>query len=125
MPKTTAATIWHNPACGTSRAVLAMIRAAGVEPRIVAYLKTPPTRAEIAAAIAAAGLPVRAAVRAKGDLYKELGLDDPALPDAALLDALAAHPALIERPFVFTARGVRLGRPAERVAEILPAPRGA
>jgi len=113
-------TIWHNPSCGTSRNTLALLREAGLEPEIVQYLKTPPSRAEIAAAIAAAGIPVRAAVRAKGGLYKELGLDDPKLSDDALLDALAAHPALIERPFVFTPKGVRLARPMEKVREILP-----
>lgn len=113
-------TIWHNPSCGTSRNTLALLREAGIEPEIVQYLKTPPSRAEIAAAIAAAGIPVRDAVRRKGALYTDLGLDNPALSDDALIDALAAHPALIERPFVFTKKGVRLCRPVERVREILP-----
>ncbi|MFG1478467.1 arsenate reductase (glutaredoxin) [Xanthobacter sp. V4C-4] len=113
-------TIWHNPSCGTSRNTLALLREAGIEPEIVQYLKTPPSRADLKAAITAAGIPVREAVRRKGTLYGELGLDDPALSDDALLDALAANPALIERPFVFTARGVRLCRPVERVREILP-----
>ncbi|MDQ0505718.1 arsenate reductase (glutaredoxin) [Xanthobacter agilis] len=113
-------TIWHNPSCGTSRNTLAVLREAGLEPEIVQYLKTPPSRAELAAAIAAAGITVRDAVRRKGALYTELGLDKPDLSDDALLDALVAHPALIERPFVFTGKGVRLCRPMERVREILP-----
>ena len=113
-------TIWHNPSCGTSRNTLALLREAGIEPSVVQYLKTPPSRAELAAAITAAGITVRDAVRRKGALYTELGLDDPAVSDDALLDALVAHPALIERPFVFTRKGVRLCRPMERVREILP-----
>ena len=115
-------TIWHNPACGTSRNTLAMIRNAGIEPVIVDYLKAPPARAEVAAAIAAAGLTVRAALREKGTPYGELGLDDPALTDDALLDAMMDHPILINRPFVFTPLGVRLCRPSERVLDILPVP---
>lgn len=115
-------TIWHNPACGTSRNTLAMIRNAGIEPVIVDYLKTPPARAEVAAAIAAAGLTVRAALREKGTPYGALGLDDPARTDAALLDAMMDHPILINRPFVFTSLGVRLCRPSERVLDILPVP---
>lgn len=111
-------TIWHNPGCSTSRNVLAAIRAAGIEPQIVLYLKTPPSRAELAAAVRAAGLTAGQAVRRKGPLLDELGLAEAG--DAALLDAMAAHPALIERPFVFTAKGVRLCRPADRLAEILP-----
>ncbi len=113
-------TIWHNPACGTSRKTLALLREHGIEPHIVEYLKTPPSRAELADAITRAGLAVRDVVRRKGDLYGELGLDDPALTDDALLDALVAHPALIERPFVFTPKGVRLCRPLECVHDILP-----
>lgn len=115
-------TIWHNPACGTSRNTLAMIRNAGIEPVIVDYLKTPPARAEVAAAIAAAGLTVRAALREKGTPYGALGLDDPARTDDALLDAMMDHPILINRPFVFTPLGVRLCRPSERVLDILPVP---
>ncbi|MDI4666746.1 arsenate reductase (glutaredoxin) [Xanthobacter autotrophicus] len=115
-------TIWHNPACGTSRNTLAMIRNAGIEPKIVEYLRTPPARGEVAAAIAAAGLTVRAATRQKGTPYAELGLDDPAITDDALLDAMMVHPILINRPFVFTPLGVRLCRPSERVLDILPAP---
>ncbi|MFG1360156.1 MULTISPECIES: arsenate reductase (glutaredoxin) [Xanthobacter] len=115
-------TIWHNPACGTSRNTLAMIRNAGIEPRIVEYLKTPPTREEVAQAIAAAGLTVREAIRQKGTPYTELGLDDPARTDDDLLDAMMAHPILINRPFVFTPLGVRLCRPSELALDILSAP---
>ena len=119
-------TIWHNPACGTSRNTLALIRNSGEEPRVVEYLNTPPTREELAAAIRAAGLTVRGALRRKGTPYDALGLDDPALSDEALLEAMLAHPILINRPFVFTERGVRLCRPSELVLEILPHPqRGA
>lgn len=113
-------TIYHNPACGTSRNTLAVIRDAGIEPRVVEYLKAPPTRSELAAMIKQAGLTVRAALREKGTPYLELGLDDPKLPDAALLDAMLAQPTLINRPFVVTPQGARLCRPAERVLEILP-----
>ncbi|MCB4824587.1 arsenate reductase (glutaredoxin) [Roseicella aerolata] len=113
-------TIWHNPSCGTSRKVLAMIRAAGVEPRIVEYLRTPPDRAALAATIAAAGLTPRQVLRAKEARHAELGLGDPALPQDALLEAMLAHPILIERPFVIAPGGTRLCRPAERVREILP-----
>ena len=115
-------TIWHNPACGTSRNTLGLIRNSGEEPVIVEYLRTPPGRAELAAAIRAAGLSVREALRRKGTPYDALGLDDPALSDDALLDAMLAHPILINRPFVFTERGVRLCRPSERVLDILPNP---
>ena len=119
-------TIWHNPACGTSRNTLGLIRNSGEEPVIVEYLRTPPSRDELAAAIATAGLSVREALRRKGTPYDALGLDDPALTEGALLDAMLAHPILINRPFVFTARGVRLCRPSERVLGILPHPqRGA
>jgi arsenate reductase len=117
-----AVTIWHNPACGTSRNVLGLIRNAGLAPRVVEYLKTPPSREELAAAIAAAGLTVRQALREKGTPYAELGLGDPALGDDALLDAMMAHPILINRPFVTTALGTRLCRPSEVVLDILPAP---
>ena len=114
-------TIWHNPACGTSRNVLGLIRNAGLEPRIVEYLKTPPDRATLAATIAAAGLTVRQAIREKGTPYAELGLGDPALGDDALLDAMLAHPILINRPFVVAPGGTRLCRPSEAVLDILPA----
>lgn len=113
--------IFHNPACGTSRNVLAMLREAGIEPRVVEYLKTPPDRATLAAMIAAAGLTVRQAMREKGTPYAELGLGDTSLGDDALLDAMLAHPILINRPFVVTPRGTRLCRPKEAVLEILPA----
>jgi arsenate reductase len=116
-------TIYHNPACGTSRNTLAMIRDAGIEPRVVEYLKTPPSRSELAAMIKAAGLTVREAIRDKGTPYHELGLDDPKLSDTALLDAMVAHPILINRPIVVTPKGTRLCRPAEKVLEILPARR--
>ena len=112
-------TIFHNARCGTSRNTLALIRASGVEPRVVDYLATPPARAELAQMIARAGLSVRAAVRGKEALFGALGLDDPHVCDDALLDAMVAHPVLINRPFVVTAQGVRLCRPAERVHEIL------
>ena len=113
-------TIWHNPACGSSRATLAMIRAAGIEPRILPYLKTPPDQATLAATIAAAGLTPRQVLRPQEKPHAALGLDDPALDDAALLAAMLAHPVLIQRPFVIAPGGVRLCRPPERVREILP-----
>jgi arsenate reductase len=112
--------IYHNPACGTSRNTLAMIRNAGIEPRVVEYLKTPPARAVLADLITRAGLTVRAALREKGTPYAELGLDDPALSDDALLDAMMAHPILINRPIVVSPLGVRLCRPSERVLDLLP-----
>jgi len=114
--------IWHNPACGTSRNTLALIRATGAEPEIVEYLKATPAHAAIAAMIAAAGLTVRAAIRQKGTPYAELGLDNPALTEDQLLDATAAHPILVNRPFVRTDRGTRLCRPSELVLEILETP---
>ena len=112
-------TIFHNPRCGTSRNTLAMIREAGHEPRVVEYLANPLAREELAQMIARAGLSVRDAVRNKESIYTELGLDDPATGDEALLDAMLAHPILINRPFVVTPKGVRLCRPAELVKEIL------
>ncbi len=112
-------TIYHNPRCGTSRNTLALIRAAGVEPQVVEYLATPPTRAALAELVARSGLSPREAVRSKEALFTELGLDDPAVSDEALLDAMAAHPILINRPLVVTPKGVRLCRPAELVHEIL------
>lgn len=115
-------TIYHNPACGTSRNTLAMIRNAGIEPTIIEYLKTPPTRGELEGMIRQAGLRVREALREKGTPYAELGLDDPSLSDDQLLDAMMAHPILINRPFVVTALGVRLCRPSEVVLDILPSP---
>jgi len=112
-------TIYHNTACGTSRKTLEAIRASGVEPEIIDYVQAPPSRAALKEMIARAGITVRQAMRNKGDLYVELGLADTALPDEALLDAMMAHPILIERPFVVTAKGVRLCRPSELVQEIL------
>ena len=115
-------TIYHNPACGTSRNTLALIRNAGMEPTVIDYLKTPPGRHELREMIARAGLTVREALREKGTPYLELGLDDPKLSDEQLLDAMLAHPILINRPFVVTAKGVRLCRPSELVLDNLPAP---
>jgi arsenate reductase (glutaredoxin) len=115
-------TIFHNPACGTSRNTLGLIRNAGIEPTIIEYLKAPPSRAELRDLIARAGLTVREAIRQKGTPYAELGLDDPGLTDDQLLDAMMAHPILINRPFVVTPEGVRLCRPSEVVLDILSAP---
>lgn len=112
-------TIYHNPRCGTSRKTLEMIRDHGTEPRIVEYLKTPPQRAELVAIIAASGLPLRELIRSKEAIYTELGLADPNLSDDALIDAMLAHPILINRPIVVTPKGTRLCRPAEVVLEIL------
>ncbi|MDM9626191.1 arsenate reductase (glutaredoxin) [Rhizobium sp. S152] len=113
-------TIYHNPACGTSRNTLAMIRQSGEEPVVIEYLKTPPTRETLIGLIAAMGISVRALLREKGTPYAELGLGDPALTDDRLLDAMMAHPILINRPIVITEEGTRLCRPSEMVLEILP-----
>lgn len=119
-------TIYHNPACGTSRNVLGLIRNSGVEPRIIEYLKTPPSREELVDLIRRMGIPVRDLLRRKGTPYDELGLDDPALTDEQLIDAMMAHPILINRPIVVTPLGVKLCRPSEAVLDILPDPqRGA
>ena len=115
-------TIYHNARCGSSRNTLGLIRNTGVEPTVIDYLSNPPSHALLKAMISAAGLSVREAIRPKEAAYAELGLDDPALADDALIDAMLAHPVLINRPFVVTARGVRLCRPAERVLDILPLP---
>lgn len=115
-------TIYHNPACGTSRNTLALIRNAGVEPQVIEYLNHPPSRDVLADLIARAGLTVREAIREKGTPYAELGLDNPALSDEELLTAMLAHPILINRPFVVTPAGVRLCRPSEKVLDILPLP---
>ena len=115
-------TIYHNPDCGTSRNTLAMIRQSGVEPEVIDYLHNPPDRERIMALVAAAGLTLRQALRQKDTPYAALALDDPALDDAALLDAIAAHPILLNRPFVVTPLGVRLCRPSEVVLEILENP---
>lgn len=113
-------TIYHNPKCGTSRNVLAMIRASGEEPEIIEYLKTPPSRARLVELIAAMGVSPRALLREKGTPYAELGLDDPKWTDDELIDFMIAHPPLINRPIVVTPRGVRLCRPSEAVLELLP-----
>lgn len=115
-------TIFHNPDCGTSRNTLALIRNAGVEPRIVEYLLTPPSRDELRAMIAAAGLTVREALRGKGTPYAALGLGNPELTDDQLLDAMMKDPILINRPFVVTPVGTKLCRPSELVLDILPLP---
>jgi len=116
--------IYHNPDCGTSRNTLGLIRNAGLEPHVIDYRKCPPTRALLLDLLGRAGLTVRGALRRKGTPYEELGLDDPGLTDGQLLDAVEAHPILIERPLVVSPRGVRLCRPSERVLEILPPQRG-
>jgi len=115
------AVIYHNPKCGTSRNTLALIRHAGIEPEVVEYLIHPPGRARLVELIAAARLDVRGAIRQKGTPYLELGLDDLALSEDALLDAMLANPILINRPFVQTTMGTRLCRPSEVVLDILPA----
>lgn len=113
--------IYHNPDCGTSRNALGLIRNAGIEPHVVEYLKTPPSRALLEQLIARAGMTPRDLLREKGTPYAELGLDDRALGDAELIDAMMAHPILIDRPLVVTPLGVRLCRPSEAVLDILPA----
>jgi arsenate reductase len=115
-------TIYHNPDCGTSRNALAMIRATGTEPVVIEYLKTPPTRATLRDLAARMGVPLRDLLRRKGAPYDELRLDDAALSDDALLDAIEAHPILINRPIVVTPKGVRLCRPSEQVLDLLAAP---
>jgi arsenate reductase (glutaredoxin) len=115
-------TIYHNPACGTSRNTLAMIRQSGTEPRIVEYLKTPPARQELERLIRAMGISPRDLLREKGTPYKELGLDDPKWSDEELIGFMLAHPILINRPIVVTERGVKLCRPSEAVLDILPNP---
>lgn len=115
-------TIYHNPACGTSRNTLAMIRQSGAEPRIIEYLKTPPSRQELKELIRAMGIKPRTLLREKGTPYKELGLDDPKWSDDELIGFMLEHPILINRPIVVTERGVRLCRPTEMVLEILPNP---
>lgn len=115
-------TIYHNPECGTSRNVLALIRNTGIEPEVIEYLKQPPSLETLAKLIADSSLTVRAAIRQKGTPYAELGLDAPGLTDAQLLDVMLAHPILINRPFVVAAGGTRLCRPSELVLDILPLP---
>ncbi|QPF93638.1 arsenate reductase (glutaredoxin) [Bradyrhizobium commune] len=118
------AIIYHNPACGTSRNTLAMIRNAGIEPHVIEYLKAPPSRALLQELIARMGLSVRQLLREKGTPYAELGLDNAGLTDDQLLDAMMAHPILINRPIVVTPKGVKLCRPSELVLDLLPAQQG-
>ena len=115
-------TIYHNPQCGTSRNTLALIRNSGEEPEVIEYLQTPPSRETLVQLIADMGIPVRELIRQKGTPYVELKLDDPTLSDGQLLDAMLAHPILINRPIVVTPLGTRLCRPSEAVLDILPAP---
>lgn len=112
--------IYHNPDCGTSRNTLAMIRNAGIEPHVIEYLKTPPARALLSEMLRRASISSRDLLREKGTPYAELGLDDQALTDDALIDAMMAHPTLINRPLVVTPLGVRLCRPSEAVLDLLP-----
>ena len=114
-------TIYHNPECGTSRNALELIQHAGIEPTVIEYLKTPPSREQLVKMIADAGLTVRQAIREKGTPYAELGLSDPQLTNDELLDAMLKDPILINRPFVITPMGTRLSRPSEAVLDILPA----
>lgn len=116
--------IYHNPSCGTSRNTLGLIRNAGIEPHVIEYLKCPPSRALLKQLIARAGLTPRQALREKGTPYAELKLDDPSLSDDDLLDAMIAHPILIQRPLVVTPNGVRLCRPSEHVLDLLPPQQG-
>ncbi|WP_395824192.1 arsenate reductase (glutaredoxin) [Collimonas sp.] len=118
-------TIYHNPACGTSRNTLALIRNTGIEPEVIEYLKQPPSLATLTKLIGDSGLTVREAIRQKETLYTELGLDAPDLTDMQLLETMQAHPALINRPFVVTPGGTRLCRPSELVLDILSAPQKA
>ena len=115
-------TIYHNPDCGTSRNTLAMIRRSGVEPEVIEYLKAPPSRDRLVDLLAAMGISARDLLREKGTPYSELGLADPALTEAELIDRMLAHPILINRPIVATPLGVRLCRPSEAVLAILPDP---
>nr|WP_087574267.1 arsenate reductase (glutaredoxin) [Sphingomonas sp. CDS-1] len=117
---TTDIIIYHNPECGTSRNALAMIRNAGIEPHVVEYLKTPPSRAMLESLIARAGIAPRALLREKGTPYAELGLGDETLSDDALINAMMAHPILINRPLVVSPLGVKLCRPSEAVLDLLP-----
>ena len=118
---TTDIIIYHNPECGTSRNTLAMIRNAGIEPHVVEYLKTPPPRALLESLIERAGISPRALLREKGTPFAELGLGNPDLTDAQLLDAMMAHPILINRPLVVSPLGVKLCRPSEAVLDLIPA----
>lgn len=122
MESDTKVTIYHNPKCGTSRNVLGLIRNAGIEPRVIEYLETPPTRDELVDLISRMGISPRDLLRKKGTPYHDLGLDDPALTDDQLIDAMMEHPILINRPVVVTPDAVRLCRPSEMVLDILPSP---
>jgi arsenate reductase len=119
---TSSITIFHNPACGTSRNTLAMIRNSGEEPQVIEYLKTPPSKETLRELLAAMNIAPRALLRKKGTPYEELGLDDPKWTDGQLIDFMLAHPILINRPIVVTPIGTRLCRPSEEVLDILPAP---
>ena len=112
--------IYHNPACGTSRNALALIRHVGIEPHVIEYLKTPPSRAMILALVERMGVPLRSLLREKGTPFAELGLGDPDLTDDQLLDAIEAHPVLLNRPIVVSPLGVKLCRPSEAVLDLLP-----
>ena len=116
-------TIFHNPACGTSRNTLELIRHAGIEPVVIEYLKTPPSKERLRELVASMGIAVRDLLRQKGTPYADLGLDDPTLSDEQLLDAMLAHPILINRPIVVTDLGAKLCRPSEEVLELLPVPK--
>lgn len=113
--------IYHNPECGTSRNALAMIRNAGIEPHVIEYLKTPPSRAMLESLLARAGISPRDLLREKGTPFTELGLSDPALTDEQLVDAMMDHPILINRPLVVSPLGVKLCRPSEEVLDLIPA----
>ncbi len=112
--------IYHNPACGTSRNALSLIRHAGIEPHVIEYLKTPPSRAMILGLVERMGVPLRSLLREKGTPFAELGLNDPALTDDQILDAIDAHPILLNRPIVVSSLGVKLCRPSEAVLDLLP-----
>lgn len=116
--------IYHNPACGTSRNTLGLIRNAGIEPHIIEYLKTLPTRQMLRQLVARTGLPLRAVLREKEPIFRELRLNDLTVADDALLDAIEAHPVLLNRPIVVTPNGVKLCRPSELVLDLLPPQRG-
>jgi arsenate reductase (glutaredoxin) len=116
-------TIYHNPACGTSRNVLGLIRDSGEQPHVIEYLKTPPSREELVSLIGRMAIPVRDLLRRKGTPYDELGLSDPTLSDDQLIDAMMAHPILINRPIVVSPKGVKLCRPSQAVLELLSRPR--
>ncbi len=116
--------IYHNPACGTSRNTVGLIRNAGIEPHVIEYLKNPPTRAMVSELVRRMDVPLRALLREKGTPYGDLRLSDPCLSDEQLLDAIEAHPVLLNRPIVISPRGVRLCRPSEEVLDLLPPQRG-